>query len=158
MHTSFKKIDALRDPLIDSKYPNIASVQNVSKFQYIHHSKTKKYSCDFILHDILIISWYIDIICVARNLHVMAKRRPCSRATWHWGADHIGHFRHHPSASSTLIVWKVMGRHSFLNIISNNFTVGIGRKLWCDWGMSVYVLLKNRELLMCAWKEGTRLD
>ena len=33
---------------------------------------------------------------------------------------------------STVIVWKMVGQHLFLNIIPKNFTAGIGWKLWCD--------------------------
>ena len=54
-----------------------------------------------------------------------------------WGADHIGKFLHHPSVSTLIIVWKVVGQHLFMNIIPNNFTVGTERKVWCDQGMSL---------------------
>ena len=53
-----------------------------------------------------------------------------------WGVNHTNHFRHHQSASPDVIVWKVVGQHLFLSIISNNFTAGTGRKVWCDRGMS----------------------
>ena len=35
----------------------------------------------------------------------------------HWGADHTGQSRHHPSASLVVVVWKVVGLHLFLNMI-----------------------------------------
>ena len=47
-------------------------------------------------------------------------------------AYHTGHLRHHPSAPPTVIMWKVVGQHLFLNIIPNNFTAGSER---CDQGM-----------------------
>ena len=53
-----------------------------------------------------------------------------------WVVDHTGRFRHHPSASPVVIVWKVVGQHLFLNIIPSNFTAETGRKVWCDQGMS----------------------
>ena len=59
-----------------------------------------------------------------------------------WGADHTGQFWHHPSASPTLIVWKVVGQHLFLNIIPTNFMARTKQKSWCDWGMS----LRNNRL------------
>ena len=37
-------------------------------------------------------------------------------------------------ASSIALVGKVVGHHLLLNIISNIFTVGTGRKCWCDQG------------------------
>ena len=51
--------------------------------------------------------------------------------------DHTGQFRHHPLASPAAIVWKVVGQHLFLDIIPNSFTVGTGRKVWCDQGRGV---------------------
>ena len=51
------------------------------------------------------------------------------------GVDHTGQLRHHPSTSSAVIVWKVVGQHLILNIIPNNFTVGTKQRVWCDQGM-----------------------
>ena len=62
---------------------------------------------------------------------------PCPR-----GVDHTGHFWHPPpSASPTMIriMWTLMAKHLFLNIIPSNFTEGTGRKRWCvlrhEWGV-----------------------
>ena len=61
-----------------------------------------------------------------------------------WGAYHTGQFEHHPSASSAVIVWKVVGQHLFLNIVPNNYTARTGRKVWCDRGMSLSTTALNR--------------
>ena len=46
---------------------------------------------------------------------------------------HTSHVWHHPSASSTVIVWKVVDQHHlFLNILPNNLTAATNRKVWCD--------------------------
>jgi hypothetical protein len=42
------------------------------------------------------------------------------------GANHTNHIWHHPSTYLTVIVWKMMGQHLFLNIIPDNFTIGAG--------------------------------
>jgi hypothetical protein len=42
----------------------------------------------------------------------------------------------HPSTSSAVIVWTVVDKHLFLNIIPINFLAEIGRKVWCDRDMS----------------------
>ena len=55
----------------------------------------------------------------------------------HCGADHIGQFQHHPSASSAVIVRKVVVHHLFLNIIPSNFPARTERKVWCVRGMYV---------------------
>jgi hypothetical protein len=34
-------------------------------------------------------------------------------------------------------MWKVVGRHLFLNTIPNNFLGRTGWKVWCDQGMSL---------------------
>ena len=75
---------------------------------------------------------------------------PTANYGWRgWGADHTDQFRHRPLASPAVIVRKVVGQHLFLNIIPSNFTVGSGRKVWCDRGMS----LKNYGLkFKIAWK------
>jgi hypothetical protein len=62
------------------------------------------------------------------------------RDTWcygTWGVDHTNHFSHRPSTSSTVIVWKVVGWHLFLDIILINFTAETRHKVWCDRGMSI---------------------
>jgi hypothetical protein len=51
-----------------------------------------------------------------------------------WGVDHTSHLRHRPLASPDVIVWKLVGQHLFLNIISFDFKVGTGGKFWCDHG------------------------
>ena len=50
-------------------------------------------------------------------------------------AKHTDEFRHHPSTSPVIIVWKIVGQHLILNIIPINFMVEIGRKVWCDGGI-----------------------
>jgi hypothetical protein len=57
------------------------------------------------------------------------------RIVWVRGVDHTGQFRYYPLTSSAVIMWKVVGQHLFLIIISNNFTTGMRRKVWCDRGM-----------------------
>ena len=37
-----------------------------------------------------------------------------------WGVVHTGQFWHHPSTSPTVIIWKVVGQHLFLNMILKN--------------------------------------
>jgi hypothetical protein len=49
-----------------------------------------------------------------------------------WGVDYIGYLWHPPLASPVVIMWEVVSRHLFLNIIPNNFMVGIGRNCWCS--------------------------
>jgi len=44
-----------------------------------------------------------------------------------WGANHTGQFLHHPTTSPTMLVWKVVDKYLFLNIIPNNFIVRTGR-------------------------------
>ena len=34
----------------------------------------------------------------------------------------------------------MVGPHLFLNIIPSNFTTETGRRVWCDWGMSLIVV------------------
>ena len=51
------------------------------------------------------------------------------------GVDHTRHYWHHLSASLIVIVWKVLGRYLFPNIIPNNFMVGTGWEVWCDRAM-----------------------
>ena len=64
--------------------------------------------------------------------------KPTTSYNWgSWGADRTSHFWHHMSPSPVVIMWKVVGQHLILNIIPNNFTVGIRREVCCcEWGMS----------------------
>ena len=55
--------------------------------------------------------------------------------TW-WGVDHSDRFKHHPSASPAIIVWKLVDQHLFLNLIPINFMAGTWQKVWCDRPMS----------------------
>ena len=57
------------------------------------------------------------------NIHTNTTRdvnKGC-RNSW---ADHTNHFWHHPVASPTVIVWKLVGQHLFGNIIPGNSTDG----------------------------------
>ena len=38
-------------------------------------------------------------------------------------------------------MWKVMGQHLFVDIISNNFTAKSGHIVWCDQGMRPYIVI-----------------
>ena len=73
--------------------------------------------------------------------HLVHATIPCTKLTKLSGTDHTRQFRHHPSASSAVIVRKVAGHHLFLNIILSNFTARTEREVWCDRGISVSGIL-----------------
>ena len=77
-------------------------------------------------------SWRSSNQCDNPHLGRFFKKSPDDL----WGVEHTNHLWHHPSTSLAVIMWKVMGQHLFLDIIPNNFTVGTGRKVWCDQAMN----------------------
>jgi hypothetical protein len=85
-------------------------------------------------------------LCICMHKHLSCYLPRWSRYNldiWapHWrtptlrGVDHTIHFWHHMPTSLAVIVWKVVGQHLFMYIVSNNFMVGIGREVWCDRNM-----------------------
>ena len=86
--------------------------------------------------------------CKRFNSKVFPSLHPCRSVSYHWGADHTGQFRHHPSASPAVIVRKVVGHHLFLNIIPSNFTTRIERKVWCDRGMTAVVCTESVDRIL----------
>jgi hypothetical protein len=68
-----------------------------------------------------------------------------------WGVDYIGYFWHPPLASPVVIMWKVVSRHLFLNIIPNNFMVGIGGKRWCDPRTKAQSHQTGSAFYICRW-------
>ena len=71
-----------------------------------------------------------------------------------WGADHTSQFWHCPLTSPTVIVCKVVDQHPCLNIIFNNFTIGTGRKVWCDRGMSKGAICRSLQSSICVSSLG----
>ena len=63
------------------------------------------------------------------------KKGPCKEWMEHslyvWGVDHTSHVL----AYVAVMMWKVVGRRLFLNVIPNNFTATTGQKVCCDWAM-----------------------
>ena len=87
----------------------------------------------------LYIDWFVVSLRLKSKHHLQISRpKPYGQfgvIGASWEVDHTSQFRHHSSASLTVIMWKVVDQHLFINIIPDNVTAGTGRKVWCDRGI-----------------------